>query len=181
MIPPLVEAGNFNPGTIQKDIDVLGAGSLIALKQYDIFLEIIAVIRKTMPGIKAILVGDGPERDNLISLAESLELQDTVKMAGELPHGQLLKLMEKTRVFLHPSSYEGFGVVCLEALAASARVVSFVRPIGQDIKNWYITRTKEEMAAKALDILQHREISYESVTVFEKNDIVKQMVDLFLE
>jgi len=106
-------------------------------------------------------------------------LQENITLTGELPHHELLQLMQQTKVFLHPSSYEGFGVVCLEALYSGAVVISFVKPMQMDIKNWHIVNTKEEMTQKTLEILQYPYAVYERVTVFTIDDTAKKMMELF--
>jgi glycosyltransferase involved in cell wall biosynthesis len=153
IIPPGVEARLFHDKKVIKDIDILAAGSLIPLKQYHIFLEVVAAIKKTKPGIKVQLAGDGPERQKLQDLIVSLGLEDTVILTGELPHHEVLELMQRARIFLHPSSYEGFGVVCIEALYAGARVISFCKPMDKEITNWHIVRDKEEMIKATLALL----------------------------
>src|SRR4030095_12603442 len=83
VIPPGIDETLFENRVEQKDIDILGAGSLIPLKQYDIFLEIVAEIKKQIPGINAWLVGKGPEEERLQSLINNFELKNNVTMTGE--------------------------------------------------------------------------------------------------
>lgn len=78
-------------------------------------------------------------------LISEYNLKDTIEMKGEMPHRAVLELMQRTKVFVHPSSYEGLGMVCLEALYAGAQVVSFVRPIHKPIENWHFAQTTDEM------------------------------------
>ena len=56
-----------------------------------------------------------------------------ITLAGEVSHPELLRMLQRSRIFLHTSNYEGFGIVCLEALYAGAQVVSFVRVMKTDI------------------------------------------------
>ena len=79
--------------------------------------------------VKAVLIGEGPERMKLQSLITALGLQSNISLTGELSHPEVLQWMQRTKIFLHPSSYEGFGVVCIEALHAGAHVISFVKPM----------------------------------------------------
>lgn len=153
LIPPGIEPRLFSDERVEKDIDILAAGSLIPLKQYHILLEVAAAIKKAKPGIKVQLAGDGPERLRLQQLINQLGLEDNVTLTGELPHTEVLHLMQRAKVFLHPSSYEGFGVVCIEALYAGARVVSFCRPMKDEITNWHIVSNKDEMVNTTLKLL----------------------------
>ncbi|MGZ8553389.1 MAG: glycosyltransferase, partial [Chitinophagaceae bacterium] len=145
IIPPGLNTGLFSAGTKEKDIDIIGVGSLLPLKQYDIFVDVIAEIKKQIPGIKVLLTGDGPEKQKLQTLIEDRGLNSNVTLTGSLPHLGVLQLMERTKVFLHTSSYEGFGVVALEALYAGCHVISFNRPMNEEIENWHIVPSPEKM------------------------------------
>jgi glycosyltransferase involved in cell wall biosynthesis len=179
VIPPGIDETLFVNVFEQKDIDLLGVGSLIPLKQYDIFLEIIAKIKKQFPGIKAWLVGKGPEKERLQSLIHRLELQNNIKMTGELPYNEVLKLMQRSKVFLHTSSYEGFGCVCLEALYAGAHVISFCKPMDTAITQWHIAKDKEEMTNETLRILKDPLVTYLPVCRYTIRDCVSQVMNLF--
>jgi len=163
----------------EKDIDILDVGSLIPLKQYDIFLGVIAEIKKQMPGIKAMLIGKGPEKNRLEQLITQLDLQSSVTLTGELPYPEVLEQMQRAKVLLHPSSYEGFSGVCLEALYAGAHVISFCKAMTQEIEQWHIVRSKEEMAQTGLAILKNSSTVYNKVTFCTMDEVAKKMMALF--
>lgn len=128
-----------------RDIDILGAGSLIPLKLYSLLINMVDALRIYFPNIRIIICGDGPERHLLDKLIKDYRLEKNIELMGELPHTAVLALMQRAKVFAHPSSYEGLGMVCLEALYAGAKVVSFVRPMDEPIKNWYFAKTPDDM------------------------------------
>ena len=179
IIPPGIDTKEFPLPSMKRDIDVLGAGSLIPLKQYDIFVETISELKKTNPSIKALICGKGPERQSLQTLISHLGLEDNITLAGELPHAEALQLMRRCSVFLHPSSYEGFGVVCIEALYAGAPVISFCKPMNKDISHWHIVQTKKEMIEKTLNILQNKNPDHQPVLPYRIDDTAKSMMRLF--
>ena len=179
VIPPAIDPREFDDNPPEKDVDILAVGSLISLKRYDLFLEVVAEIRKQLPNVKAMLIGDGLERMRLESMIEKLELRNNIIMTGELPHASVLKWMQRARIFLHPSSYEGFGVVCLEALYAAAHVISFCRPMKKEIVQWHIAKNKEEMISMALEILQGQKKDHLSAAPFLMKDTVKAIGQIF--
>jgi glycosyltransferase involved in cell wall biosynthesis len=179
VISPGIDPKLFLAPAVERDIDLLAAGSLIPLKQYDIFIEIIAEIKKDLPTIKAVLIGAGPEKEKLEKLIEKSALQSSVTLTGELPHTEVLQYMQRTKLFLHPSSYEGFGMVCLEALAAGAKVLSFVKPMNKEIKNWSIVQNKKEMKEKVLQILQYPDTNQLPSMPFLMTNSVKTIAALF--
>ena len=181
VIPPGIDETLFSSIPKEKDIDLLGVGSLIPLKQYDIFLEIVVELKKQMPGIKVLLAGKGPEREKLQSLISKFNLESSVTMTGELPYSEVLKLMQRAKVFLHPSSYEGFGCVCLEALHAGAHVISFCKPMNAQITHWHIVKDKDAAIANALKILSDQHTAYNPVKEFSINNTVTAMMKLWGE
>lgn len=179
VIPPGINTTQFSKELLQKDIDIIAAGSLIPLKQYEIFLHVVAEIKKQIPALKAVLMGNGPAKSRLQDLIAELGLESNVRLTGELQHQEVLQMMQRGKVFLHTSSYEGFGVVCIEALYAGAKVISFVKPMRQRIENWHITANSEEMVQKAIEILKDPTTEYKSTIPFTVEQSVQQMAQLF--
>lgn len=145
IIPVGIDLKLFGEPSRTRDIDILGAGSLIPLKLYSLLINMIAALHICFPDIRAVICGDGSERHLLESLIKDYGLEKNIQLIGELPHNAVLTLMQRTKVFAHPSSYEGLGMVCLEALYAGAQVVSFVRPMDQPIENWHFAKTPDDM------------------------------------
>jgi glycosyltransferase involved in cell wall biosynthesis len=179
VIPSGIEPVEFTYAEKGRDIDILAAGSLIPLKRYELFIDIVASVREQLPGIKVMLIGHGPEKDKLQKLIAAAGLQDTIVLTGELPHSTVLQLMQRAKVFLHPSSYEGLSGVCQEALSQGAHVISFCKAMKQEIDQWHIVHSKEGMKKKTLDIIKDPATVYISVIPFTMNDTVKRMMELY--
>jgi glycosyltransferase involved in cell wall biosynthesis len=111
-------------------------------------------------------------------MRQDLSLTETVSMPGMLTPSDAIRFMQRSKILLHPSSYEGFSMACLEALYAGAHVISFVKPMHHNIKNWHIIKTKEEMSAKAIELLSTSETVYEHVLVYSMDDSAKKMMSL---
>jgi glycosyltransferase involved in cell wall biosynthesis len=179
IIPPGISPDEFPVEGALKDIDFLGVGSLIPLKQYHLFVDVIYQLRQYFPGVKSVLCGKGPEENNLRMQIEKYGLQNNITLTGELPHTEILRAMNRSKVFLHTSNYEGLGVVCIEALYAGCHVLSFVKPILEDIEQWHIVRTKEELVEKARTILGNPVTQYRSVLTFTMKESVKNILQLY--
>ncbi len=163
----------------ERIIEIIGAGSLIPLKQYDIFVEVIRILSVQFPSIKAVICGRGPEEQKVKKLIEKYHLENNISLIGEIPHAEVCRQMQRAKVMLHPSSYEGFGAVCIEALYAGAHVISFCRPMKQPISHWHVVSTEKEMSDKAIDILQNPEISHKPVQTYFMIDSAKKIMALF--
>ena len=179
VIPNAIDPGLYSPGKNERKIDVLGVGSLIPLKQYDIFIKVIKALTMNLPFVDAMICGNGQERNNLQSMVGKLQLERNISIAGEKAHPEILKLMQNTRVFLHPSSYEGFSSACLEALYAGAHVISFINPMQAWIKHWHIVKTEEEMIEKALELLMDPLLDHRAVLPYPMNKTIRAIMHLF--
>ena len=91
VIPAAIDIRQFSDMQQERDIDILAAGSLIPLKQYDIFIEIITEMKKELPGIKAALIGNGPEKEKLQNLIAASGLKADIILTGELPHPEVCR------------------------------------------------------------------------------------------
>jgi len=182
MIPNAIDPDLYPVrSSAERDIDVLGVGSLSRLKQYDVFVDVVGDLRTSFPDIRAMVCGEGEARTEVEALIERQGLAAHVALPGLTPHREVLGLMQRTKVLLHTSNYEGFGVVCLEALYAGAHVISFCRPMEQDISHWHIVGSVEEMMEKARVILSDPTTSYTPVLPYTMNNTVRSVMKLFTE
>lgn len=170
----------FHPAISDRTIDILGAGSLIPLKQYDVFLEVINALKTPFPKLKAKLIGNGSEETKLKAKLQQLDLQAFVSAEGlKLSHSETLTEMQKSKLFLHPSMYEGFSTVCLEAVYAGCHVISFCKPMKIDITHWHIVKNREEMISKAHEVLAGIETEYTRVQTYLMDDSAKKIIQLY--
>lgn len=86
-------------------------------KGYDQILNALPEIRRYLPDVHYVLVGEGGDRLRIEQLITQLDLQDCVTLAGFIPDQELGDHYNLCDVFAMPSKGEGFGIVYLEALA----------------------------------------------------------------
>jgi glycosyltransferase involved in cell wall biosynthesis len=166
-----------NNGAIERSIDLLGVGSLIKLKQYQIFLTVIAHLKQSNPDIKAVLCGHGPEERRLAGQINELNLKDNVRLTGEIPHETVIEFMLQSKILVHPSSYEGYSAACLEALYAGCHVVSFVAGEKREIDHWHIVSSVGEMIERCHDLMLH-EPDFNPHLVHHMDDVAQKVLNL---
>lgn len=106
---------------------VLAVGRLHKQKGYRHLLMAFARVVKQRPSYLVIL-GEGDEREELQSLANSLGIASRVHFLGYTPN--VLAYMRQAAVFVLSSVAEGFGNVLVEALACGTPVISTDCPHG---------------------------------------------------
>ncbi|MEP6728265.1 MAG: glycosyltransferase [Bacteroidota bacterium] len=179
IIPPGINTNDFSVQPMVRNIDILGAGSLIPLKQYDVFIRMVASLALNRPNIKTVICGKGPEKIHLQTMIDNAGLSANIELCGELSHGEVIKLMQQSKVFLHPSSYEGFGVVFAEALYAGASVVAFCQPMNIIFKNQHIVKTENQMLAKINELLDDVSLTHESVITYSIEAVCTRILRLY--
>ncbi len=95
-------------------------GRLIPIKGTDVLVQALASV-SDLPW-DAVIVGGGPERERLESLAASLGLGARVQFAGEREHAA--RYLAAFDLFVLPSRSEGTPIVLLETLAAGVPVIA---------------------------------------------------------
>ena len=179
VIPPGIETGMFDKTVKERTIDILGAGSLIPLKNYEVFVLVVAAARASMPELKAEIIGKGPEYKKLSDLIIKHGLQDNITLAGELPYSDVLDRMQRSKIFLHPSITEGFSGVCMEALYAGAHVISLCKPMNRDIEQWHIADSTGEMIYQTNEMLHKNSRMNKSVLYHSMDEVAGKMLKLF--
>lgn len=96
---------------------------LVGRKRHGDVLRAMWLMRETHPGLRWIVVGDGPERQGLERLAADLGLADRVEFRGQQPHAEAVRLAQSGSLFVLPSVDEAFGVAYVEAMAGGVPAV----------------------------------------------------------
>jgi glycosyltransferase involved in cell wall biosynthesis len=93
-------------------------------KRVGVLLRAAAMLRGQIPGLGVRIVGDGPERAELLRIAREERLEGTVTWLGAVPLARLATEYNACDLFCLPSVQEGFGIVFLEAMAAGKPIVA---------------------------------------------------------
>ncbi|KKK05735.1 glycosyltransferase family 4 protein [Micromonospora sp. HK10] len=96
------------------------AGRLVYEKGVQHLVHAVPSLRRRHPGLRVVIAGDGPYRQELVDQARRLQVGETVRFAGFLDAGQLPAVLAATDATVIPSLYEPFGMIALEAAAAGA-------------------------------------------------------------
>jgi glycosyltransferase involved in cell wall biosynthesis len=138
---------------------ILGAGSLSMLKQWHLFLEVCSEVKKQVGPVSSILLGEGPEKETLLQLSETLGLGKEV-LAGEVSNREVISLMYASCILLHTSSTEGQSTVISDALRAGMHVVCFDVGRMEIPGRVHVCKSTDEMAAVVVRLLSDPHVDY---------------------
>jgi phosphatidylinositol alpha-1,6-mannosyltransferase len=139
VLHPGVDVTRFVPAARNADVRrdlgwgqrpvVLSVGRLQRRKGQDRMIQALIPIRRSIPDVLYVVIGDGEERSRLEQLVEELHLQDHVQFRGEESDERLVQCYQQCDVFALPNreisgDIEGFGIVLLEAQACGKPVLA---------------------------------------------------------
>jgi len=103
---------------------ILCMGRLKPQKSVDVLIRAIPAILKEFPDLRVDIVGQGPDRTRLERLAWSTGLASHVRFHGYVRAEVRDQISAEAWISVCPSSFEGWGVVCMEASARGLPVVA---------------------------------------------------------
>jgi len=112
---------------------VICIARLVKYKRVQDLLLAIYFLRERFKDIRVIIVGDGPERNNLVKLSIQLKLERTIEWHNRISEEEKRKFLLSSHIHVLPSVVEGFGLVTIEALASGTPVVNADIPINREI------------------------------------------------
>lgn len=87
-------------------------------------LQAFASVAQDLPDLHLVLVGDGPDADELGGIADRLGLSGNVKFAGRLGEVDTLAEIARSDILVLPSFMEGLPIVLMEAMAIGTAVIA---------------------------------------------------------
>ncbi|WP_159476916.1 glycosyltransferase [Dyadobacter sp. 3J3] len=106
---------------LERKINLLFVGRLAKVKNISALMKCFDQIANN--DISLIIVGEGPERDELYKLKESLRNKDLINFVGRFEGEELMGWYNCSDIFILPSTYEPFGAVVNEALLSGCYVL----------------------------------------------------------
>lgn len=108
----------------QKDIDFFCIGRIEKLDGVD---RIWTALRKLRPDVNFVMIGRASLKE--INHLKSLDINHK----GEVSHQEKLNLYSRSKVFLFPSSREGFGIALAESLQLGMSAVIWKLPVFEEL------------------------------------------------
>jgi glycosyltransferase involved in cell wall biosynthesis len=170
---------------------IISAGRLAEEKNWPILLRAFALVQKTQPNIRLVLLGDGPQADALRQLAGELEISERVTFAGKVPFPEIPNYLKAADLFAFASVTETQGLVTLEAMAAGLPVVavdaSGTKDILEDGKQGFLTQNDEQDLANGLiKILQDpsliskfRSVALRTSRTYDSKRLARKMLKVY--
>lgn len=163
---------------------ISSVGRVTQLKDYETFIEAIAIIKETIPSVVALVVGGVREDkqeylESLKSLVLELNLKDNIIFTGSQKKIEQIYILSDV-VVSSSKKPESFGRAVAEAIALNTPVIATnhggVKDIILENVNGYFFEVgdKEKLA---LSILKARNLNFDGYNYISTNFSLKNMVD----
>ena len=157
-IPNLVSKADFTSDL--KSPNLVSVGRLSKEKGFVDLIDVFALVHMMYPEWKLNLIGDGEEKDKIISKIHKYGLEDSVIMHGFLDKDKVGKILSESSIYLMTSFTESFGIVLLEAFSYGVPCVAFDSAEGANeiiSNNWdgYLIKDRDidEMAKRVCHLI----------------------------
>ena len=142
------------------------------------------------PQTRLSIIGEGPEQDALIKLIHDLSLEDRISVHSFFQqHDDVIARLKASKVFVLPSTREGFGITALESLACGVPIVTIDHPENAirdliTVRNGFLSMLSAEDLSKkiCLALAHHEEMRVscrESAASYDWNKIVSEVETLY--
>lgn len=100
---------------------IIGVGRLVKRKDFNTFVR---VLKKLNSSVEGIIIGEGPEHQNILEMAKSLGIEKRLHLLGSVSENKKFQYLENADIFLLTSLHEGYGIVLQEAMQVGLPIVA---------------------------------------------------------
>jgi glycosyltransferase involved in cell wall biosynthesis len=124
VVPPGIDP-SFQPGgNRDREPLVVAVGRLVPVKRFGVLIDALAEVKTRRADLRAVIVGEGYERDALERRIAELGAQDWIALPGRVDDATLLDLYRRAWLLASASRHEGWGMTITEAAACATPAVA---------------------------------------------------------
>ena len=158
-IPRTIDTDRFCPGIETPDLHgkygdniVTAIARLYESKAYDKLLNAFKIVIAKVPDAQLLIIGEGPEKENLLKIQTQLSLEKNVHFLGKVPNVKIAYYLNAAKLEAHGFAMPALGISHLEAMACATPVVTFT---GEERYGGVLSAyTIEEIAESIIKVLQ---------------------------
>ena len=192
IMPNGIDTKIFHTSVIKKSKMILFSGVMYNHRGIDVLLNAAPTVIKKIPEVKFVLLGDGPELDNLKKIAENLKIEKNIEFKGWIKRDEVMNYLADASIAIGPLrsttvTKNALPIKVLEYMASSLPILSQKDTLANDVlvddENGYSVTDPEDLATKIIHILENNEKrikmgtkSYEMSLKFDWENVAKKIL-----
>ena len=192
IMPNGIDTKIFHTNLVKKSKIVLFSGVMYNHRGIDVLLNAAPTVIKKIPEVKFVLLGDGPELDNLKKIAENLKIEKNIEFKGWIKRDKVMNYLADASIAIGPLrsttvTKNALPIKVLEYMASSLPILSQKDTLANDVlvddENGYSVTDSEDLATKIIHILENNEKrikmgtkSYEMSLKFDWENVAKKIL-----
>jgi len=122
-----------------KSRDIVYVGRLVEKKGVKTLIGSINLLKDKHPELTVTLIGDGPEKPDLVQQCQQLGVNEQVKFLGSIPNNRVPEFYQSAKIAVVPSivaadgDQEGLGLVAVEAMGCGCATIVSDLPALRDV------------------------------------------------
>jgi len=192
IMPNGIDTKIFHTSVVKKSKMILFSGVMYNHRGIDVLLNAAATVIKKIPEVKFVLLGDGPELDNLKKIAENLKIEKNIEFKGWVKRDEVMNYLADASIAIGPLrsttvTKNALPIKVLEYMASSLPILSQKDTLANDVlvddENGYSVTDPEDLATKIIHILENNEKrikmgtkSYEMSLKFDWENVAKKIL-----
>ena len=157
VIPNFVDTSIFRFLNFDKNKEIIFVGRLSPEKNLFALIEAIAQTPYSLD-----IYGQGPLKSKIEQHIKRLGKEKQIKLCGVVPNNQLPSILNRYKLYVLPSLYEGMPKTLIEAMSCGicclGTNVSGINEIIQHDKNGWLTKGDRASIKKEVDFLMHNHL-----------------------
>ena len=192
IMPNGIDTKIFHTNLVKKSKMILFSGVMYNHRGIDVLLNAAPTVIKKIPEVKFVLLGDGPELDNLKKIAENLKIEKNIEFKGWIKRDKVMNYLADASIAIGPLrsttvTKNALPIKVLEYMASSLPILSQKDTLANDVlvddENGYSVTDPEDLATKIIHILENNEKrikmgtkSYEMSLKFDWENVAKKIL-----
>ena len=192
IMPNGIDTKIFHTNVVKKSKMILFSGVMYNHRGIDVLLNAAPTVIKKIPEVKFVLLGDGPELDNLKKIAENLKIEKNIEFKGWIKRDEVMNYLADASIAIGPLrstivTKNALPIKVLEYMASSLPILSQKDTLANDVlvddENGYSVTDPEDLATKIIHILENNEKrikmgikSYEMSLKFDWKNVTKKIL-----
>lgn len=163
IIPNGIDTDLFHINGIKNSKMVFFSGVMYHHRGVDILLKSVPVVVKKVPEVKFLLIGEGPELDNLQKIVRDYNIEKNVEFRNWLERKEIINFLSEASIGIGPLrsttvTKDALPIKVLEYMAASLPIIAQKNTLPHNVlidgENGFFVSNEEELATKIIYLLE---------------------------